>query len=138
MPGKQVLERKSKGKERLRLPTPPPRLPASSVGTGDLDRGIGIADRGPNPRIDRGLRVEVPIDSWAGAANRGPRPFHRGHRRPSWVPAASVEGLGRRLAAPASKSIGNSNSKPPVDSGVGAANWLPQLLHRGRQYPWRP
>ncbi|OWM63416.1 hypothetical protein CDL15_Pgr022161 [Punica granatum] len=59
------------------------------MGIGDLRGGVG----GSSPRIDRGLRVGVPDQFVAGAANWLPQPLYRGRRRFLWVPITSVEGL---------------------------------------------
>ncbi|PKI46491.1 hypothetical protein CRG98_033134 [Punica granatum] len=56
-------------------PTPLPRSSASSVSIDDLDGGVG-------------------------AANRLPRPLHRGRRSPLWVPTTSVEGSGSPISDP--------------------------------------
>ncbi|PKI66565.1 hypothetical protein CRG98_013049 [Punica granatum] len=91
-PRVRVLDRFTSQGGQLVTPTPPPRLPASSVGTGDL----------------------------CGAINWRPRPLYRGHRYPRRTLATLVEGRGLRLAVSGRESIGNSDSESSVDSGVGS------------------
>ncbi|PKI50612.1 hypothetical protein CRG98_028999 [Punica granatum] len=54
----------------------------------------------PRPQIDRELQLGVPGGLGVEAADRLPRPLHRDHWHPLWVPTPSVEGLGLPIGGP--------------------------------------
>ncbi|PKI57572.1 hypothetical protein CRG98_022043, partial [Punica granatum] len=97
--------------------THPLRLSASSVGASALGGGFRVVDWLSRPRIDRGLRLEVPGRFGIGVTNRRPRPLHRGCQHPQKMLAPSVKGLGSLIGSPDPESTGDSNSGSPIDSG---------------------
>ncbi|PKI47349.1 hypothetical protein CRG98_032274 [Punica granatum] len=83
----------------------------------------------PTPESTGDFELEFSIDSWAGAANRRPRPLHRGHRRPPWVPTTLVESRSSRSICELGLLIGDpdpsteaASTEFPFDSRTGAAN----------------
>ncbi|PKI58947.1 hypothetical protein CRG98_020693, partial [Punica granatum] len=76
-----------------------------------------------------------------GAANRLPRPLHRGRRYSQRIPVTSVERSGSLIGGFNPESIEDSESEVPGRFGVGAANRRPRPLHQGRRCPpwvWLP
>ncbi|PKI42546.1 hypothetical protein CRG98_037064 [Punica granatum] len=114
----------------------PPRSPASSAGTGDLDGGVGVANWRPHPpnrlgapsrssQSIRGLRPSIGnLDPSIEVAS-----VLHGYQQPRW------RGRGGQLAALARELIGNADSESPVDWGVGASYRRPRPLQHGCQRP---
>ncbi|PKI37763.1 hypothetical protein CRG98_041844 [Punica granatum] len=74
-----------------------------SKGKGRLETPIGR----PNLESIEDSESEVPGRFEIGAANRQPRPLHRGRRYPRRTPATSVEGSGSLIGGPNPKSTGD-------------------------------
>ncbi|PKH62878.1 hypothetical protein CRG98_050265 [Punica granatum] len=94
---------------------------------------------GPIPESTEDSKSEIPGRFGVGSANRRPRPFHGGRRRPPWVSATSAEGSGSPVGDHNPESTGDLRLGVLSRFWVGAANRRPRPLHRGCQHPlWVP
>ncbi|PKI47809.1 hypothetical protein CRG98_031770 [Punica granatum] len=84
-----------------------------------IEREGGSLIGSSNPEATEDSKSEVPSRFGVRVANRRPRPLHRGRRYPRRTPVTSVEGWGRRLAAPTLNQSRTPSRRSSVDSRLG-------------------